>query len=74
MDAFVDLRWVERAAGRLCLLDALLSPYDAFQIARGLALQPAWQVSDPDAVVDLNFLRESAQEAIEPPLAVEATR
>jgi hypothetical protein len=63
LDAFVDLRWVERAAGRLRLLDGLLSPYDALQIARGLALQPAWQVSDPEGVVDQTFLREGALEA-----------
>ncbi|CAM5794908.1 hypothetical protein RFUL19S_03610 [Rhizobacter fulvus] len=39
MDSFVDLRWVERAAARLVVLDELLSYEDALSMARALALQ-----------------------------------
>ena len=55
MDSFVDLRWVERAAARLVVLDPLLSLEDALSMARALSLQPAFKVSDPEAVVDRTF-------------------
>ena len=58
MNSFVDLRWVERAAARLVVLDDLLSYEDALSMARALALQPAFKVSEPEEVVDRALERE----------------
>jgi hypothetical protein len=58
MDSFVDLRWLERAAARLVVLDELLSYEDALSMARALALQPAFKMTEPDGVVDQFFARE----------------
>ncbi len=58
MNSFVDLRWVERAAARLVVLDELLSYEDALSMARALALQPAFKMAEPEGVVDQFFARE----------------
>ncbi|MES2990328.1 MAG: hypothetical protein V4844_02820 [Pseudomonadota bacterium] len=58
MNSFVDLRWVERAAARLVVLDELLSYEDALSMARALALQPAFKTTEPEGLVDKVFAQE----------------
>jgi hypothetical protein len=58
MNSFVDLRWVERAAARLVVLDELLTYQDALSMARALALQPAFKVTEPEQMVDQVFAHE----------------
>lgn len=58
MDPFVQPSWLELAAFELRLLDPMLSEQDANDIARALALQPAWRVAGPIDVVAQTFLRE----------------
>jgi hypothetical protein len=58
VEPFVDHEWLERAASELRLLDPMLSDQDAADIARALAMQPAWRVAGPVAVISQTFLRE----------------
>jgi hypothetical protein len=58
VEPFVDPEWLERAASELRLLDPLLSNQDVLDLARAMALQPAWRVAGPVGIISQTFLRE----------------